>query len=158
MTPREPGWIKHNGSPVCPVPKGHDVEIRWGDGTTERRIEEASPSVWRDWPNQLHLCIVAYRDWTVFKERQMLDAIADGRTLSEAMWRDWLDPTSIEDKIKWLRDRGMITETETVDPLRQMITKTLLPHFDEEDVGAVVDDLMAGLAELQQDCRQVAKV
>jgi hypothetical protein len=67
-TKTEPAWLPHDGSGNCPVPKGHDVEIKWGDGSTERRSEHASSYVWKDWPNNPTMCITHYRDWTAFEQ------------------------------------------------------------------------------------------
>lgn len=67
----EPEWIKWEGlTGVCPVPAGHDVAVRFDDGTVCRN---KLPEGW-DWRyGQVYpfgANIIAYRDWTEFKQQQ----------------------------------------------------------------------------------------
>lgn len=57
----EPDWIKHDGSDVCPVPAGHDVEVEYNWGKPFRC---KNPEL-RDWTRITH-----YRDWTAFEQQQ----------------------------------------------------------------------------------------
>ena len=53
-----PPWIAHDGSGVCPVPAGHDVEREYASGMTCR---DNHPETHANWHNITH-----YRDWTAF--------------------------------------------------------------------------------------------
>lgn len=68
---KEPEWIEHDGSAVCPVPAGHDVEVRFGDSFADR---DKKPESWAwGWGNSepagLRL-ITHYRDWTAWEQQQ----------------------------------------------------------------------------------------
>ena len=64
----EPDWVEHDGSAECPVPEGHDVEMRLRNGRKGRDKTQ------EDWPRWDHVGadvdIIAYRDWTAFYEQQ----------------------------------------------------------------------------------------
>lgn len=69
-----PEWIEWDDycTHECPVPAGHDVEVKLRDGKTER---DSEPETW-DWYNDPDYVadwnIVAYRDWTAFYEQQQM--------------------------------------------------------------------------------------
>jgi hypothetical protein len=64
---KEPEWISNPMIGECPVPDGHDVEVKFRDGTT---IRDKSPHlwVWRDASDFDD--IIEYRDWTAFYQQQ----------------------------------------------------------------------------------------
>lgn len=67
-----PEWIKWDAycTHECPVPSGHDVEVRWRDGTLSR---DEMPEDWNWYNNprsKKEVDIIAYRDWTAFYEQQ----------------------------------------------------------------------------------------
>ena len=72
----EPEWIEHDGSAVCPVPAGHDVELKYRNGDI-RRTDEAQHLAY-DWD---HGCmdmpqhdITHYRDWSAWEQSKMTKA------------------------------------------------------------------------------------
>ena len=88
---KQPEWIewdvKFDGD--CPVPDGHDVEVRFLDGETERND---MPEEWNWYNTPKHvtdLDIVAYRDWTAFTNEQGESAAhksdADVKALRDAL-------------------------------------------------------------------------
>lgn len=65
----KPKWIEHDGSAVCPVPAGHDVEVRFRDAPSDR---DRDPQGWT-WEDAYGDCsITHYRDWTAFKQEQSM--------------------------------------------------------------------------------------
>lgn len=64
---KEPKWQKNPGTGECPVPAGHDVELKLRDGdkfrTTDHRLGRWEIT---NQPDD----IVEYRDWTDFKHEQ----------------------------------------------------------------------------------------
>ena len=68
----EPDWIEWDNEEdsLCPVPNGNDVEVRFLDGQTSR---DTNPEEWTWYNTPDHVTdsdIVAYRDWTAFKQNQ----------------------------------------------------------------------------------------
>lgn len=128
----EPAWIEHDGSAVCPVPAGHDVEVRFRGGHTERDTE---PEVWL-WRDQGNFPITHYRDWTAWEQQQ---ASKDDvpRLLTEADVTR-MAPMNFREKVNFLRERGLIA-SEPVDPLRDALGWAIRQHFDLTD--AQLDDI-----------------
>ena len=59
----EPAWIDHDGSGVCPVPDGHDVERKYAK--TGFAFRDSAPEQGIVWRKVTH-----YRDWTAFEQQQ----------------------------------------------------------------------------------------
>lgn len=76
----EPAWIEHDGSAVCPVPAGHDVEVRFRGMSGGR---DNCPEIWRWSRHNNATDITHYRDWTAWEQSKMTKADDVPRALAE---------------------------------------------------------------------------
>lgn len=66
-TDLEPEWVPNPMTGECPIPDGHDVELKFPTGETQRNN---CPEAWY-WDSNLDsLAITHYRDWTAFNQQQ----------------------------------------------------------------------------------------
>jgi len=64
---KEPKWLPNPMTGKCPVPDGHDVEVKFANGETCR---DDGPESWH-WENiSGNETITHYRDWTAFNQQQ----------------------------------------------------------------------------------------
>ena len=77
----EPEWIEHDGSADCPVPAGHDVEVRFTDQCTDRDRE---PEDWT-WERRGYY-ITHYRDWTAWEQQQASAEVPETVTVPLSDW------------------------------------------------------------------------
>ena len=150
MADKEPEWIEHDGSAVCPVPAGHVVEVRFFSGTVTRDREPES----FDWSHtSSKYDITHYRDWTAFKQQQQqqqqqqqakpaprLLTEADVKRLHGMGYHEW--PQVLSE----LRERGLIA-AEPVDPLlveaREIVAewnRPKAPKYAEETLAGFHDN------------------
>lgn len=61
---KEPEWLPNPMTGECPVPNGHDVEVKLSSGVTGRNKHP------KDWSWQAGKFITHYRDWTAFNQQQ----------------------------------------------------------------------------------------
>ncbi len=98
----EPAWIEHDGSAVCPVPAGHDVEVEYRNRRKARAIIGAKDcaidcDAWKN--DGLSWDVTRYRDWTAFEQQQAsagevpewageraFDLVAEARGASDGCW------------------------------------------------------------------------
>jgi hypothetical protein len=62
----EPKWLPNPMTGECPVPDGHDVEVKLANGET---IRNANPDRWH-WKYIGDIAITHFRDWTDFNQQQ----------------------------------------------------------------------------------------
>ena len=67
----EPEWKEHDGSAVCPVPAGHDVEMKLRNLRGSLR---GSPEVMRWEHENVGGDITHYRDWSAWEQSKMTKA------------------------------------------------------------------------------------
>lgn len=124
----EPPWIKHDRSRVCPVPAGHDVEVRY----EPHRWHKASWT-WRgDDPerNPYWNVITHYRDWTAWEQSKMTKA------------DDVLKVTQIED-LPGMMHQLQADVAACLDHFQKVITRHIAAHEP-----APVDPLLAEAREI----------
>lgn len=144
----EPAWIEHDGSAVCPVPAGHDVEIR-NVGGMEGRHRRPTGLLWQH--------ITHYRDWTAFEQQQAgeVPSLASTKAILDSVMCERWASARQTDVVKRLRivqenlARYIAThEPEPVDPITQ-----LAQEIDEEWSGG--SDTVAQVVERMLRARGV---
>lgn len=164
----EPDWIEHDGSAVCPVPAGHNVEVRFRDGTACSEPDIAQHWYWRHDGGKAD--ITHYRDWTVFEQQAAgKDDVAGfpiGALVEKISGPEWrgkvvghysstFTPNGIV--IECIADgakgqvhvepakRMRLVEPAPVEPLREALSWAIGQHFDLTDaqLADIVDEARA---------------